>query len=163
MATVLFYLPYALGWLAIVVGLLGNLLPILPGAPLMLLGMILIAYLDSFELVGGWTLAILGLITAITLLVDLVATMWGAARVGASSLALVGATIGTIVGLFFGLIGVLFAPFFGAMAGELLARGGLVRSSHVGVATWLGMVFGAAAKLALAAIMLAVFIFFYVW
>jgi uncharacterized protein YqgC (DUF456 family) len=163
MSSILSYLPHVLGWLAIVLGLLGNLLPILPGAPLMLVGMILIAYLDGFELIGGGTLVFLGVLTALTLLVDLVASMWGAARVGASKLALVGATIGTVVGLFFGLIGVLFAPFFGAMAGELLARGGLVRSSHVGVGTWLGMVFGAAAKLALAAIMLAVFIFFYVW
>ena len=76
----------------------------------------------------------------------------------ASGRALWDAMLGTIVGLFFGLPGLLLGPFFGALIGEVSAGGTIRRSTHVGVATWLGILFGTVAKIGLSFTMLGVFI-----
>jgi len=89
--------------------------------------------------------------------VDFAATALGARRVGASRQAIAGAAIGTLVGVFFGPIGLVLGPFVGAVAGELAARGSLEQATNVGVATWMGLLFGTLAKLALSLAMLGVF------
>jgi len=90
--------------------------------------------------------------------VDLLATSLGAQRAGASRQAILGAALGTVVGLFFGLPGILAGPFLGAVAGEYLARRDVAQAGRAGLGTWLGLVLGAAAKLALAFTMLALFL-----
>jgi uncharacterized protein YqgC (DUF456 family) len=62
-----------------------------------------------------------------------------------------------LAGFFFGLPGVLLGPFLGAVAGELSAGGRLDRATHVGIGTWIGLLFGTLAKLALCFTMLGVF------
>jgi hypothetical protein len=91
------------------------------------------------------------------MLLDFVAGLLGAKRVAASTAALWGAIVGTVVGMFFGLPGLLLGPFLGALAGELRAGGSVTRSTHVGIATWMGLLFGTLAKLALSFTMLAIF------
>jgi uncharacterized protein YqgC (DUF456 family) len=66
--------------------------------------------------------------------------------VGASAKALIGAAIGGFIGIFFGLPGILLGPFIGAIAGELMARGGWKQATKVGVGTALGLLFAAVAK-----------------
>jgi uncharacterized protein len=141
----------------IVIGVIGTLLPVLPGAILVFGGMLLGAWIDHFQRVGWITLVILGVLTLLVFVVDIVAGLLGAKRVGASRLAIVGAAIGTVVGLFFGLVGVVIAPFVGAVVGEVIARGQLGPAARVGFATWLGLVVGALAKFALVLAMVGVF------
>jgi uncharacterized protein YqgC (DUF456 family) len=142
----------------IVVGVIGTFLPVLPGAALVFGGMLLAAWIDDFQRVGWITLVILGVLTLLVFVVDIVAGLLGAKRVGASKLAIVGAAIGTVVGLFFGLVGVLVAPFVGAFAGEVIARGQLAPAARVGFGTWIGLMMGALAKLALVLAMIGVFV-----
>ena len=75
----------------------------------------------------------------------------------ASPRALWGASLGTIVGLFFGLPGLLIGPFLGALAGELSSGRELDQATRVGIGTWIGLLFGTLAKLALCFTMLGVF------
>lgn len=151
-------LLYLSGALLILTGLLGVVLPVLPGVPVMYLGMLLVAWSDGFERIGFWTLLALALLTGLSILADLLSSILGAQRVGASRLALIGATLGALIGLFFGLPGVVLGPFIGAFSGELLhsRRGGL--ATKVGVATWIGLVLGAIAKLCIALMMLGLFV-----
>ena len=142
----------------IVVGVIGTFLPLLPGAALVFGGMLLAAWIDDFQRVGWITLVILGVLTLLVFIVDFVAGLLGAKRVGASRLALIGATIGTIVGLFFGLVGILVAPFVGAFVGEVIARGQVAPAARVGFGTWIGFVAGALAKFALVLGMVGVFV-----
>ena len=142
----------------IVVGVVGTFLPVLPGAALVFGGMLLAAWIDDFQRVGWITLVILGVLTVLVFVVDFVAGLLGAKRVGASRLALVGATVGTIVGLFFGLVGILIAPFVGAVVGEVIARGRLAPAARVGLGTWIGLAAGALAKFALVLAMVGVFV-----
>ncbi len=150
-------LLYLLAAVLIVIGTIGSVLPALPGVPIVYVGMILAAWAGDFSHIGWPTLTILGVLTALAVIVDLLASVFGAKRVGASGWALFGAALGTVIGLFFGLVGLILGPFVGAVAGELIAGSTLKRSASVGVGAWLGFIFGTLARIALCFTMLGVF------
>ena len=152
-------LYFILSGVLIIAGIAGTVVPMLPGVPLVFAGMLLAAWADHFQHVGAVTLTFLGVLCALALLIDFVASMLGARRVGASSRALWGASLGTLTGLFFGLPGLLLGPFVGAALGELSAGRELSHATRVGVGTWLGLLFGTLAKIALCFTMLGVFAF----
>jgi uncharacterized protein YqgC (DUF456 family) len=155
-------LLYVLAALLVLVGLVGIVLPALPGVPLVFGGMLLAAWADGFQRIGVVTLVVLGLLTLLSLAVDVWATAVGAKRVGARRRALAGAVLGTLLGFLFVPIGLFAGPFVGAAAGELLHqrridRAVLGQATRVGFGTWLGIVFGVALKLMLACAMLGLF------
>ena len=140
------------------VGAAGIVLPALPGVPLMLAGMVVAAAVDDFQRIGWLTLAVLGVLTLLAVLVDFLASVMGVKYAGASRRAVWGALIGTIVGLFFGLAGLIFGPFVGALVGELSVHGRLDQAGRVGIATWVGLILGRLLKLAIGFAMIGVFI-----
>jgi uncharacterized protein YqgC (DUF456 family) len=142
----------------IVIGIAGTVLPALPGTLFVLAGVVLGAWIDDFTRVGGWTVVAVAVLALLAWVLDYAAGLMGAQRVGASRQALIGAAIGTVVGIFMGLVGVLFMPLVGAAVGEYLARRNQQQALKVGVATWLGMMVGMVAKVALAFVMVGVFI-----
>lgn len=150
-------LLHVLAGVLIVVGLLGTVLPVLPGLPVMFAGMLLAAWNDDFRLIGPWTLGVLGALVLVSMAVDVFSSIVGARRVGASNKALWGAAAGGLVGLFFGLPGLLLGPFLGAVSGEIADGRDRAGAMKVGVGTWVGIAVGAALKLALAVAMLGVF------
>jgi uncharacterized protein len=108
-------------------------------------------------------LTILGVLAALAMAADFVATLLGAKRAGASKLALVGAALGSLLGVLSGLWGLLVFPFVGAVIGELIARRQLGQAGKVGFATWLGLLLGTIAKIAIALTMIGVFVIAYLW
>ena len=155
---------YAIAALLILAGLAGTILPALPGLPLMFAGMLLAAWAGKFALIGPWTLAVLLVLTLVSIAVDVFATAMGAKRVGASGLAMVGAAVGTLVGgIVFSLPGLILGPFIGAVAGEMLHGKPWQHASRVGAGTWIGLAIGTALKLALAFAMLGIFVFALFW
>jgi uncharacterized protein len=150
---------YLLSAVLVLIGLAGTILPALPGIPLIFAGLWLAAGLDRYQHVGAWWLSIIAVLGAIGFVVDFVATALGAKRVGASRLAIWGAAIGTLVGIFFGILGLVLGPFVGAVAGELLSGTSVLRSTHVGIGTWLGLLFGTIVKLVISLVMVGLFAF----
>jgi len=144
-------------FLAVAAGVVGTVVPVLPGPALVWLGLGAAAWADGFTRVGGWTLALLGLLAASTFAIDLVAAALGARRVGASRWAVAGAVCGALAGFVFGLPGLVVGPFLGAMAGELWHARDWRRARQVGWGAWLGFAVGAAANLAVVAVMLGLF------
>ena len=151
-----------LGGLLVLVGLAGTILPALPGTPLVFVGLLVAAWAEGFEKVGWITLTILALLTILSFVIEIMATSMGAKRVGASWKAMLGAGIGTIVGLFFGIPGLLLGPFVGAVLGEYIALRDWGQAGKVGFGTWLGLLFGTAAKIALSFAMVGIFVASYV-
>jgi uncharacterized protein len=152
-------LYFILSAILIIGGIAGTVVPVLPGVPLVFAGMWLAAWADHYRHIGIFTLSVLGVFAALALLIDFVASMLGAKRVGASTRALWGASLGALVGLFFGIPGVLFGPFVGAVIGELWSGSPVDKATQVGIGTWLGLLFGTLAKVALCFTMLGVFVF----
>jgi uncharacterized protein YqgC (DUF456 family) len=151
-------LLWTLSALLIAAGMAGTVLPLLPGVPLVFAGLLLAAWIGGFQQVGWPVLAVLGVLTMLSLVVDAAAASLGAKRVGASRAAILGAAVGTLVGVLFGLPGLLIGPFAGAAAGQFLARGDLADAGRAGLAAWIGFLLGSLAKLALAATMLVIFL-----
>ena len=154
MTTMLWVVAAAL----VLVGIAGTFLPALPGTLLVFAGLFLAAWADGFARVGWPTLLVLGLLTALSYAVDLVATAVGARTFGASRRAAVGAVLGTLLGLFFGIPGLIIGPFAGALAGEIWARKGFEGAAQAGIGAWLGFVVGAAVKLAIVFGMVGLFV-----
>jgi len=112
------FILYLLAVLLVLVGIAGIILPALPGIPLVFAGLLLAAWADNFAHVGWLPLTVLGLLTLASFAVDILATVVGAQRVGASRKALWGTFVGSIVGLFFMPIGLFVGPLAGALLGE---------------------------------------------
>jgi len=144
--------------LLVLAGLAGTVVPLLPGVPMVFGGLLLAAWAEGFVRVGTWPLVAIGALAALSLGIDFLATVLGAKRVGASPQALIGATIGAIVGIFLGIAGLLLGPFVGAVAGEYYARRKLGQAGKVGLGTWLGLLFGAIAKIVVAFLMIGIFL-----
>jgi uncharacterized protein YqgC (DUF456 family) len=146
---------YLIAACLIAAGVFASVMPALPGIPLVFGGIWLIAAADRYQHLGvGWLLGI-AFVGAVGLGLDLLAGALGAKRAGASPRAVLGTLLGTVVGLFFGLPGLLLGPFLGAVAGELSAGRSILRSTHVGISTWIGMIFGTIMKLVASVTMVA--------
>lgn len=158
---------WALSVVLIAIGVVGTVLPALPGAALVLAGIVLGGWIDGFTRVGGWAIGAATMLAILAWTTDYVAALLGAKKVGASREALIGAALGTVAGVFTGFVGLLFMPLVGAAVGEAWAQrerlgadtvgaGGQV--ARVGVATWVGLLVGTAVKLALVFMMIGVFV-----
>lgn len=154
---------WILAALIILIGLAGVVVPALPGIPIMFAGFMLAAWSTDFEPVGWGTLGVLGALTVLSVMIDFLSTAFGAKRQGASPRAFWGATLGAIVGLFFGLVGIVLGPFIGAVAAEMSAGSGAHQAGRSGYGVWIGLVLGTAAKLAIAFLMLGVFLTKYIF
>ena len=147
----------------VLAGLVGVVLPALPGLPLVFAGLLLSAWADGFHHVGWPMLTVLGGLTLVSLVVDYWAAAHGAKRVGASRTATIGAALGMLIGGFVLFpVGFFLGPFIGALAGELLHRRSLAQAdlgaaTRIGIGTWLGIALGIALKLAIAGLMLGLF------
>jgi uncharacterized protein len=148
---------YIIAALLVIVGVLGTILPALPGLPLVFAGLLLAAWTDGFQHVSGWTMGVLGVITALAMTLDFIAGLMGTKLAGASKWAMLGAAIGTVVGIFFGLIGLILGPFVGALIAELIYREDLREASKAGFGAWLGLLMGTVAKVGAIFTMLAIF------
>jgi uncharacterized protein YqgC (DUF456 family) len=154
LAIVLWILAVAL----VVIGLVGVVLPAVPGTMLIFAGLVLAAWADGFTKVGMWPLIAIGVIGVASYFVDFAATALGAKKLGASPRAMIGAALGTVAGLFFGLPGIIIGPFIGAVIGELTTNRDLAKAGKAGVAAWIGFAIGTAVKVALAFLMVAIFL-----
>jgi uncharacterized protein YqgC (DUF456 family) len=145
----------------VLTGIVGTVLPGLPGAVLVLAGLALAAWIDGFARVGLGTLAGLVALTLAAYALDFLATAVGARRFGTSWWGVLGAVAGTVVGLFLGIVGILVGPFLGAFAAELMARRDVRQAGRAGLGAWLGLLLGTAGRLGLVLAMVGIFVVAY--
>jgi uncharacterized protein len=142
----------------VVVGLIGVVLPALPGTVLIFAGLLLAAWADGFARVSIPTIVVIGIIGAASYGVDFAAAALGAKKLGASKRAMAGAAIGTVLGLFLGLPGLIIGPFVGAVLGELSVERDWKKAGRAGLAAWIGFAIGTAVKVGIAFAMLGIFV-----
>jgi hypothetical protein len=149
---------YLVGLALVALGIAGLVVPALPGALFLVLGVVLIAWAEGFERIGWPTIVIAAVLAALMTIVDWVASLLGAKKMGASAWGLVGAGLGLVVGMFFGLPGILLGPPVGAFALEFAKDPEFKRAARAGAGVALGFLLGTAGKLALAAVLVGVLV-----
>jgi len=149
---------WIIGAILTVTGLSGLLLPIVPGAPLLFLGLLFGAWAENFSYIGVWTLLLLAIMAALTYVVEFAASILGVKKYGGSKRAMIGAALGGFAGLFLGIPGILVGPFVGAVIGELSLQRSLDEASRAGFGTVVGLALGVAGKLAVGIAMIGVFL-----
>jgi uncharacterized protein len=144
--------------LLVVVGLVGLVVPAVPGAILIFAGLLLAAWSDGFVRVGVPTMVLLGLLTVATYVVEVAMMALGMKHLGTTRRAMAGAALGTLAGLLFGLPGLIIGPFAGAMLAELTANANWRVAGRAGLAAWIGFLLGTMAKVGLAFAMVGIFL-----
>ena len=151
------YILLILGIILMLAGIIGCLVPVLPGPPLSFLGIILLHF-SRFGEFSNSALITFGAITLVVSILDYVVPIWGTKRFGGSKYGTRGATIGLIIGIFLGPAGIIIGPFVGAFVGELLFKDDMKYALKAGFGSLLGFMTGIGLKLAASCVMTFYFI-----
>ncbi len=110
----------SLGFILMLVGIVGSILPVIPGTPVSWIGLILLYLAPSIPF--NWPFIIItGVVAIFIYVMDYLIPAMGTKKFGGSKAGAWGTTIGLFVGIiFFPPFGILIGPFLGALLGELL-------------------------------------------
>ena len=141
------------------VGLIGTVLPVLPGTTIILAAAIIHRLVLGAEKSIGWkTIVALVLLTLLSYVFDFLGSYFGAKYFGATKWGAVGAILGALVGLFLGLIVLLVGPVIGAVVGEVIAGKRMIDAGRAGWGSLLGNIGAMVAKLIIALAMITIFL-----
>jgi uncharacterized protein YqgC (DUF456 family) len=141
------------------VGLIGTVLPIIPGTTIILSAAVIHRMMLGAEKSIGWpSIAVLVLLTLATYLLDFLSAYFGAKYFGATKWGMFGAVLGALVGLFFGIVGLFVGPVIGALAGEFIAGKKMIEAGRAGWGSLLGNLGGMIGKLVIALVMITIFL-----
>ncbi len=142
------YFLLAIAIILIIAGLLGCVLPIIPGPPLSFLGILLLHFTDFASYSTRFLLIAASLAIFVTVL-DYLVPIWGTKRFGGTKAGMWGATIGMIVGMIFlGPLGLIFGPLVGAIIGESIKGANNKDAFRSGIGAFVGFLLGVGLKLA---------------
>lgn len=106
----------------LIVGIVGSVLPVLPGPPLSWLGLLTLKFVPSVSHRLPWSVIIaVGLFTLLVAILDNVLPIWSTKRIGGNKMVVWGAGVGFIAGFWFGPFGIILGPFVGALMGGLIS------------------------------------------
>ncbi len=142
------YFLLVLSILLIITGLLGCVLPVLPGPPFSFLGLLLLHF-TKFADFTVTLLIVTAVLAIIVTVLDYVVPIWGTKKFGGSKAGQWGATIGMIIGMIFlGPLGLIFGPLVGAIIGELIKGTESRQALRAGFGAFIGFLLGVGLKLA---------------
>ena len=135
-----------LGGICAILGILGSVLPVLPGPPISYATLWMLWLYDS-ELVPIWVLVIAGLFMVVITILDYIAPVWLTKLGGGSKSGEIGAPVGVIIGLFIMPEGIILGPFIGALIGELIAQTPFLKALKVAFMSLLAFLLSTGMKL----------------
>lgn len=133
-------------------GLVGSVLPLLPGPPVSYAGMLVLQLREE----PAFTLRFLIIwlvVVGIVQVLDYIVPLYGTKKFGGTKYGVWGCAIGLIAGLWFGPVGIIAGPFVGAFVGELLASNQSEQALRAAVGSFIGFVFSTLLKLVTCAVM----------
>jgi len=134
------------------IGILGAILPALPGPPLCW-GSLLIAYFACPGYITATLLWVMLLLTIIAQVLDYIAPIWMAKAGGGSKAAITGSTVGLLLGLFFMPLGLIVGPLAGAFVGELISSNNMGLAIRMALLSFLSFLLSTGFKLILCLVM----------
>lgn len=142
------YVLLFLAILLIIIGLLGCILPVIPGPPLSFLGLLVVHFTKFADYTTNFLLIVAFVAILVTIL-DYIVPIWGTKRYGGTKAGMWGAGIGMIIGMIFlGPLGLIFGPLAGAIIGESLKGANNKDAFRSGLGAFLGFLTGVGLKLA---------------
>jgi len=147
----------SLALVIMLVGFAGNVIPALPGTPLVLAGAVAHRLYFGPTSASNTVMVFLVVLAVLALTLDFFATMLGAKKFGATWRGAIGAGLGGLVGLFFSLPGIILGPFIGATLFELLGRKELKPAAKAGLGAVVGLLLGVFGKCSISVIMIVLF------
>jgi uncharacterized protein YqgC (DUF456 family) len=130
-----------LGFICIIVGIAGSILPVLPGIPLSYVGILLLHFSKNIQFSTQF-LVILGIVIVVIRVLNYYIPAWGTKKYGGSKLGVWGSIIGMTIGIFFGIWGIIFGPFLGAVLGEMIHGKDTSSVLKAGWGTFVGFLWG---------------------
>ncbi len=166
------YILLILSVILLIMGLLGCILPILPGPPLSFIALLII-HLTRFADFTVKQLVFFGALAVFVQILDFVVPVWGTKRFGGTRAGVRGSMIGLIVGIIvlpvlgiaigpFGLLGILGGPFAGAYIGERMTGQQSDKALRAAWGSFIGFLAGTMMKLT-TSIVITIFFFKETW
>jgi uncharacterized protein YqgC (DUF456 family) len=152
-------LGLALALVVMIAGLIGSVIPGIPGSPLIVAAAVFHKICFANHSASWLVLVLLCLLMVLALLLDFIASTLGAKKFGATWKGILGAILGATVGLFFGFVGIFIGPFIGALAGEMMGGRGFEESTKAGAGALVGLLLGIVGKIACCVAMIGLFVF----
>ncbi|QRM88335.1 DUF456 family protein [Lacinutrix sp. WUR7] len=149
-----------LGFLFIVIGLIGSFLPVLPGPPMSWIGLLLL-YLTKAVPNNMWFLIITLVVALIVFALDYIIPALGTKKFGGSKTGMIGTTVGLLISIFFpifGFFGIIIWPFVGALVGELINKADSKTAIKAAFGSFLGFLTGTFLKFIVAVVYFGFFI-----
>jgi len=151
------YILLILAIIMMIIGIIGCLVPVLPGPPINYLGLILL-HVTKFGKFSSTELIVLAAVTIVVTILDYIVPVWGTRKFGGSKYGIRGATVGLIIGLFLGPAGIIVGALIGAIVGELIFRDDMRYAIKAGFGSLLGFMTGIGLKLAASLVMTFYFV-----
>lgn len=142
-----------IAFLFILLGIVGSVVPGLPGIPLAYVGLWIAQATERVDF--SWQMLLIwGIVTIVVQVLDYVIPAWGTKRFGGTRYGVWGSIIGVFAGLWFGAVGVIVGPLVGAILGELIGGKEAREALRAGWGSFVGILFGTLIKLICCGLML---------
>ncbi len=146
-----------IGGILMLAGIIGCLLPFIPGPPLSFLGLLLLQLRETAPFTTQFLIVWAVIVIVITAL-DYLVPIYGTKRFGGTKYGLWGCTIGLIAGFWFGPVGIIAGPFLGALLGEWLGNRNSDQAFKAAIGSFVGFLVGTVLKLIASGVMTYYFI-----
>lgn len=148
-----------IGLLLAIIGMIGCILPVIPGPILSFCALILLSWIKNWQVFSQTFLMVMGAVTIFLIVLDYIAPALGAKKYGATKRGIWGSAIGMIIGIFFiPPWGMIVGAFAGALLGELSSGQSGRKALRAGWGILIGSVLGVGLKLAFTAVVLFYYI-----
>lgn len=135
-----------------IVGIIGSIIPALPGPPLSWVGLLICFFICPLQVSMKLVITML-VLTIIAIIVDYIAPIWMTKAGGGSKAAITGSTLGLLIGLFFMPLGLILGPLAGAFAGEMYSTRQVGRATKVALLSFISFLLTTGLKLVLSLLM----------
>lgn len=144
----------------LIIGFIGAIVPGIPGIGLMFLSALFYGFASQFEKISiGW-IAIFGMLTLISFVLDYLSSIMAAKKFGATKFGIIGGVLGAVIGtLILNLPGLFLGQFAGMLIGEIYGGKALKASVKAGFGGMIGYILGITINISIAFFILAIFLF----
>jgi uncharacterized protein len=147
------WLWIVLGIALILVGLVGSIMPLLPGPPIAFAGLLLQQLRDPNPFTAKFLWIWAGIVL-VSLVLDYLIPIWGTKRYGGTKYGVWGTTLGFLLAFWMGPLGVILGPFIGAFVGEMIGGQTSKKSLKAAWGSFVGFLLGSLLKIIICFVML---------